>query len=89
MWPVHWPISDKLFRLQIQNISYQSNFFDDVTHKIGALDFNVNFYKKKIMNHPVLRNRISMDHPVLHNRGTLVHFEAKQNEPPVKIEYAS
>ena len=50
---------------------------------------NVSFYKKKIMNHPVLRNRISMDHPVLHNRGTLVHFEAKQNEPPVKIEYAS
>ena len=45
--------------------------------------------KKKIVNHPVLRNRISMDHPVLHNRGTLVHFEAKQNEPPVKIEYAS
>ena len=41
------------------------------------------------MNHPVLRNRKSMDHPVLHNRGALVHFEAKQNEPPVKIEYAS
>ena len=42
---MHWPISDELFRLQIQNISSRSNFFDDVTRKIGALDFNfTNFW---------------------------------------------
>ena len=39
MWQAHWAISDELFRLQIQNISSRSNFFDDVTRKIGALDF--------------------------------------------------
>ena len=30
-WPVHWPISDELLRLQIQNNSSWSNLFDDVT----------------------------------------------------------
>ena len=37
-----WLVSDELFRLQIQNISSRSNFFDDVTRKIGALDFKEN-----------------------------------------------
>ena len=34
-------MGDPVFRLQIQNISSQSNLFDDVTRKIGALDFTI------------------------------------------------
>ena len=30
-WPAHWPISDELLCLQIQNNSSRSNLFDDVT----------------------------------------------------------
>ena len=30
-WPGHWPISDELLRLQIQNNSSRGNLFDDVT----------------------------------------------------------